>query len=353
MGAQSAIAEYCGSEDKSLSRVQIIFQMLVLCLLLVLLINYKGAAGLNKIRQTLTEGRPSVPVLPIGVRAAGMTAFRDAVGYVKIVWPALVFGVLIGAALRTSLSGTPLGRLFSGSRVRDQLAGALAGAPLMLCSCCVAPIFPAVYQRTRRLAPALALTLASPSLNPAALTLSFLLFPLRIAGARVVMALIMVLLGSAVVAKITRDSALPTTAEKDAQQDSTWRGLLTSYANSIVQLSVRTLPLILLGIWASTWIMRRLPPQLGAATGVHVLAIAIIALIATILTLPSLFEIPLALSMLAVGGPAGGAAALLFAGPATNLPSLLVIGRYSNWKVAASLAVLVWGIALAGGLLLR
>jgi hypothetical protein len=60
--------------------------------------------------------------------------------------------------------------------------------------------------------------------------------------------------------------------------------------------------------------------------------------------LPSLFEIPLALSMLDVGGPAGGAAALLFAGPATNLPSLIVIGRYNSWKVAASLAVLVWGI---------
>jgi uncharacterized membrane protein YraQ (UPF0718 family) len=55
------------------------------------------------------------------------------------------------------------------------------------------------------LASALALTLASPSLNPAALTLSFLVSPLRIAGARVAMALIMVLLGSAVVAKITRD----------------------------------------------------------------------------------------------------------------------------------------------------
>jgi uncharacterized protein len=280
-----------------------------------------------------------------------MTAFRDAVAYVKIVWPALVFAVLISAALRTSLSRTPLRRLFSGSSVRDQLAGALAGAPLMLCSCCVAPIFPAVYQRTQRLAPALALTLASPSLNPAALTLSFLLFPLRIAGARVAMALIMVLLGSAVVAKITRDSALAPTLEKDASQNSTWRGLLTSYANSIVYVSMRTVPLILLGIWASMWLMRRLPPQLGAAAGAHVLAMAMIALVATILTLPSLFEIPLALSMLAVGGPAGGAAALLFAGPATNLPSLLVIGRYSSWKVAASLAVLVWGIALAGGLL--
>lgn len=351
MGAQSAIAEPCGSEHKSSSRAQIIFQMLVLCMLLILLINYKGAAGLNKVRQTLTAG-PSIPALPVGVHAGSLTAFRDAAGYVKIVWPALVFGVLISAALRTSLSRTPLGRLFSGRSVRDQLAGALAGAPLMLCSCCVAPIFPAVYQRTRRLAPALALTLASPSLNPVALALSFILFPVRIAGARVAMALTMVLLGSAVVAKITRDSALGTTPEKDAPQNG-WQGLLASYANSIVELSVRTVPLILLGIWASMWIMRRLPPQLGAATGAHVLALAIIALVAMMLTLPSLFEIPLALSILAVGGPAGGAAALLFAGPATNLPSLLVIGRYSSWKVAASLAVLVWGIALSGSLLLR
>jgi len=352
MGTRLAIVERCGSEHKSPSRAQIIFQMLVLCLLLMLLIDYKGATGFNKIRQALTAGRPSVPTLPIGVRAASMTAFRDALGYLKIVWPALVFGVLISAALRTSLSRTPLSRLFSGSSVRDQLAGALAGAPLMLCSCCVAPIFPALYQRTQRLAPALALALASPSLNPAALTLSFLLFPLRIAGARVAMALIMVLLGSAVVAKITRDSALAPTLEKDASQNSTWRGLLTSYANSIVY-SMRTVPLILLGIWASMWLMRRLPPQLGAATGAHVLAMAMIALVATILTLPSLFEIPLALSMLAVGGPAGGAAALLFAGPATNLPSLMVIGRYSSWKVAVSLAVLIWGVALTGGLLLR
>lgn len=352
MGAQSAIVDRCGSEHKSPSRAQIIFQMFVLCLLPMLLISYKGAAGLSKIRQTMTAGRPSIPALPIGVRAASMTAFRDAVGYVKIVWPALVFGVLISAALHTSLSRAPLRGLFSGSSVRDQLAGALAGAPLMLCSCCVAPIFPAVYQRTRRLAPALALTLASPSLNPAALTLSFLLFPLRIAGARVAMALTMVLLGSAAAAKIARDSTLATTHEKEAPQ-SRWRGLLTSYANSIVHLSVRTIPLILLGILASMWIMRRLPPQLGAATGPHVLAVAIIALLATILTLPSLLEIPLALAMLAIGGPAGGAAALLFAGPATNLPSLLVIGRYSNWKVAASLGFLVWGIALSGGLLLR
>jgi uncharacterized membrane protein YraQ (UPF0718 family) len=85
------------------------------------------------------------------------------------------------------------------------------------------------------------------------------------------------------------------------------------------------------------WIMDRLPLHRATST-VGMLANAI--------------EIPLALSVLAEGGPAGAAAALLFAGPAINLPSLLVIGRYSSLKVALALALLVWAVAAGGGLLL-
>jgi uncharacterized membrane protein YraQ (UPF0718 family) len=198
----------------------------------------------------------------------------------------------------------------------------------------------------------LALTLASPSLNPAALTLSFIIFPFRIAGARVAMALMLVFVGSALLAKIARPSGIAADLG-DEQTDNTWLGLLSSYTKSLVFVSLRTMPLILVGIWASMWIMRRLPLQIGTVASTHLLAIAIIALIAVFMTLPSLFEIPLALSILAGGGPVGGAAAVLFAGPAINLSSLFVIGRYSGWKVAAAVAALVWAIAATGGLLLN
>jgi uncharacterized protein len=80
--------------------------------------------------------------------------------------------------------------------------------------------------------------------------------------------------------------------------------------------------------------------------------IVVIAFFAVLLTLPSFFEIPLALSFLAAGGPAGAAAALLFAGPAINIPSLLVIGRSAGWKRAASVALVVWCMGAVGGLLL-
>jgi uncharacterized membrane protein YraQ (UPF0718 family) len=332
--------------------VQIVVQVVILGLLLLLLIHYKGAAGLNKIRQTQATGSLRLAGLQISSDVGRpSTALSNAITYLKIVWPALVFGVLISAAARTSLSRIPLRGLFRGATVRDQLAGALAGAPLMLCSCCVAPIFPAVYQRTRKVAPALAMTLASPSLNPAALTLSFILFPWRIAGARLAMALLLVLAGSLAVARITRPPTLPLNLDAE-QEGGTWRGLLSSYWNSLVFISVRTLPLILLGIWASMWIMRLLPSDLGAIPGAHLLAVVVIALFAVLLTLPTLFEIPLALSILAAGGPVAGVVAVLFAGPAINLPSLLVIGRYTTWKTAFGVGAMVWSIAVVGGLLL-
>jgi uncharacterized membrane protein YraQ (UPF0718 family) len=289
----------------------------------------------------------------MGQKTGGPPSIRNTVSYLKIVWPALVFGVMISAAARTSLSRMPLGiTVWGRGVVRDQLSGALAGTPLMLCSCCVAPIFPAIYQRTGRLAPSLALALASPSLNPVALTLSFVLFPVRIASARLVMALTLVLIGSALAAKVTRSWNWPKEYEEE-RPGTSWPDLLLSYGRSLSYVSLRTVPLVVVGIWASMWISQRLSFAFAIGTGTHILGIAVIALIALLLTLPSLFEIPLALSLLAAGGPIGGAAAILFAGPAINVPSLLVIGRYSNWRVAAALGLVVWVIAVIGGLLLR
>jgi uncharacterized membrane protein YraQ (UPF0718 family) len=191
----------------------------------------------------------------------------------------------------------------------------------MLCSCCAAPMFPAVYQTTRKIASSLALVLAAPSLNPAALALSFMLFPWRIAGMRLAMALLLVLLGSVGVARITRAQigALPLAT---ATRESTWAGLIADYTKSVAYISLRTVPLLVIGIWASMWIMSRVTLAVSANSG-RVLAIVAIAFLAVLLALPSLFEIPLAVSVLAAGGPAGAAAALLFAGPAINLPSCL------------------------------
>src|SRR5262249_36304551 len=146
-------------------------------------------------------------------------------------------------------------------------------------------------QKTRRIGPALAVALAAPSLNPVALTLSFLLFPWQVASGRLAMALTLVLMGSALVAIITRSSNPPIEVS-EVPPEMKWGGLFMSYAKSLAYVSLRTVPLVIVGVWASMWIMRRLPlGGLGATASAQFFGVAIIALIAVLLTLPSLFEI--------------------------------------------------------------
>src|SRR6266852_4337618 len=273
--------------------------------------------------------------------------------YLNIVWPALVFGVLISAAVHAAISPQHLATLFGQGLVKPQLAAAAAGAPLMLCSCCVAPMFPAVYRRSQRLGPSLAFTLAAPALNPAALTFSFLLFPLAIAGTRLFMAVVLVVLASALVARIVGPVQVRTPAVEDFAETGDGVGdFIQAYFRSLWYITVRTVPWILLGIWVSMIIANRLPIQTLAFGGPKVLVLLVVATGALLLTMPSFFEIPLALSLLAVGASAGTALAVLIAGPAVNLASLLVIARYSHWKVAALVAAAVWATAVAGGLLI-
>src|SRR5262249_59099751 len=83
-----------------------------------------------------------------------------------------------------------------------QVLSGVAGAQLMRCSCCVVSVFSTVYERSLRLGPSLAIMLASPALNPAALFLTFLLFAPKVAAARLLMAVPVVFLSGVVIERL-------------------------------------------------------------------------------------------------------------------------------------------------------
>jgi uncharacterized membrane protein YraQ (UPF0718 family) len=183
---------------------------LLLLLLVGGLITYKSSAALQQIERARVRGAISTraDVVPAGSTPALSVTARS-VNYLAVIWQALVFGLLISAAVRAFVPVRALSRLFSGGSIRGQLIAGASGAPLMLCSCCVAPIFSAVFRRTSRLGPSLALMLAAPALNPAALVLTFLLFSPDIAWARLAMSLIAVFAGSLLVARLAGDTVRP------------------------------------------------------------------------------------------------------------------------------------------------
>ena len=143
------------------------------------LVGYKWNAATLAIQKAWSSGvlTTRADVVSFG-GATGLAAAQHSMNYFAVIWPALAFGVLISAAVRAFVRPEWL--------VQPLIGAGAAGIPLMLFSCCAAPVFTAVYERSRRLGPSLAIMLASPGLNPAAIALTFLLFTPGVAAARLV-----------------------------------------------------------------------------------------------------------------------------------------------------------------------
>lgn len=324
---------------------------LLVLLLVGGLVTYKSSSALRQIDRARVGGAISTraDVVPVG-SAPSLSVMARSANYMAVIWQALVFGLLISAAVRAFIPVAALSRLFDGGSVRGQMLAGAAGAPLMLCSCCVTPIFSSVYRRTSRLGPSLALMVAAPALNPAALVLTFLLFSADIAWTRLAMSLVAVFAGTALVARLAGDrrgDALP--APVSTFEPPPEGGPVMRYLESLTHIGLRTVPLIVIGVIVSMWISDYLPMWIQSpSAGVWMIVIA--ASLALPLALPTFFEIPLAVALLAAGAPAGAAAALLFAGPVVNLPSLLTVGQVAGWKAMVLIASMVWLVAVAGGL---
>lgn len=328
-----------GREAEGTSRPAV-FSVWLIAAVAMVLVTYKGSAALQK----LGEARNSA--VHWTQQPAGLGAVHGSLAYLRIVWPALVFGIVLSAAVRAAVPSELLARLFGREGARERAGAALTGAPLMLCACCSAPIFQTVYKPGRALGPALALMLSPPSLNPASLTLTFLLLPGRIAAARLVMAVTLVAFGTALVARLSGDSALPAPAKEENKHS----GLAVAFMRSLAHVTIRTVPWIVVGIFLSFWIAARVPLEGSLSVVPKPLLMFIASAIALLLTLPTFFEIPLAVSAFAAGAPAGVAAVILFAGPAVNLPSLFIVGRNSSWRTAVLVGAVVLLIAVTGGL---
>src|SRR6266480_7558531 len=328
---------------------QIFYFVLPVLVIVGALIAYKSSTALGVIGKVSATGviTPRGNVIPrVGASNAGV--LTRTLNYFLVIWPALVFGILISAAVSTFVSPQWLSRLLGRRSLRSHVFAGLAGAPLMLCSCCVAPIFTGVYERSARLGPSLGLMLAAPALNPAALILTFLLFDFKIATTRAAASIAAVLFSGMIADKLFGGQSVPCEIE-DMSQSASVGSLLMRFVRSCVQVALRLVPIIVIGVLVSMMMAQWLPAGAFASASAKFIVVIVVATLAVPLALPTFFEIPLALVLIAAGAPVGAALALLIAGPAVNLPSLLTIMRSTSWRVSAVVAASVWVIAVASG----
>ena len=340
------------NSEASQTTIQRVFHFALPTLLIIgALIVYKSSAAVAVIGKVSATGAftPRGNVIPL-VGSSGAGILTRTLNYFLVIWPALLFGILISGAVTTFVSPRWLVRALGRGSLRGQLIAGAAGAPLMLCSCCVAPIFKGVYERSARLGPSLGLMLAAPALNPAALILTFMLFGYTIAGMRLTASIVAVLVIGIVADKIFGRVRVPCEID-DTAQILSGRSHLLRFLQSCFQVALRLIPVIVIGVLISMVTAQWLPASAFTSPAARPLAVLAVATFAIPLALPTFFEIPLAFVLLSSGAPIGAALALLIAGPAINLPSLLTITKSTSWKIATVVAASVWVIAVASGLL--
>ena len=321
--------------------------MLSLLVLVGALVTYKTATALRVIERVKAGG-----ALPATSVTAGLDVVSRTIDYLAVIWPALLFGILISAAVQTFISPELLVRLFGRTARRAQLTGGLAGSPLMLCSCCVAPIFSTVYRDSFRLAPSLALMLSAPSLNPASLVLTFMaVCRHRGMGSRLAGACRRLLRYAAHRSLRTfsfrRNGPAPTSLARQAPCLLGWadlppivcardraRGTADCRGDSCRDVRGRApIDRRIRGVGRSPHNDRGDCGNCCPCSATH------------------LFEIPIALTLITAGAPTGAAVAVLFAGPAVNLSSLLTVGREAGWKASVLSGLMVWLLAVIGGVI--
>jgi uncharacterized membrane protein YraQ (UPF0718 family) len=318
--------------------------LLLLLTALSALLYYKWGASLRVYSALQATGK--LAVNPDLLLHGGL--WKGTLAYFGKIWLALVYGVVIGAVLRAAIPPSWITRALGARGLKGSLAGGLAGAPLMLCSCCVTPIFTGLHERGARLSSSLAVMLAAPGFNLAALVLTFALLPTRIAVGRAVCAMVIVLAIPPMLSRLESDTETRASRAREPTEPMTARDFVLRFLRSIAYLVVVTVPLILVGVVLGTL---ALPYVTHLATAGVVVGVALVALLSVVIALPTFFEIPIALVMMKLGAPPGVVLAVLVAGPIVNLPSVLVVGRETSPRLAACLAAGVWGIASVAGIL--
>src|SRR5712691_2955966 len=335
-------------EESPTTARRIFYLVLPVLVIVGALIAYKSSAALTVIGKVSATGAftPRGNIIPrVGASEAGV--LTRTLNYFVVIWPALLFGILISAAVSTFVSPLWLARLLGRRSLRSQAIAGLAGAPLMLCSCCVAPIFTGVYERSARLGPSIGVMLAAPALNPAALILTFMLFDYKVGTVRLAASIVAVLFTGMIADRLLGETEVH--CAKNNWQAAARPADFLHFLRACARVTVRLVPAIVLGVLASMIIAQMIPVRTFNSPAAQFLAIIVVAAVAVPLALPTFFEIPMALILLGSGAPAGAAMALLIAGPSVNLPSLLTIMRSTNWKVAAMVAVSIWTLAVLSG----
>ena len=265
----------------------------------------------------------------------------------------MTFSFLFGPAALTFLA--MLRRRRTTSVFLNTLFGAAVGAPLAVCTNCIAPIARGFFASGMSTESVLAAMFASPALNVVVLAMTFVLFPTSVALLKLFTVLFLIFVFVPLAVK-RQDTALPIECAIDIPVSETWGQALVatirSYLINFWYIARVALPFMLLAAFLGALVIEILPAK-ALFVPVSILGIVAVAIVSSFLPVPMAFDVAIAYILLAKGVPLPYCVTILCTLGIVSVFSLLIVGKTASWKIAGAAYATTVALGTAAGLIAR
>jgi uncharacterized membrane protein YraQ (UPF0718 family) len=247
----------------------------------------------------------------------------------------MYFALPFGAAMMTLLAGMAAPKRFS-SAAGNVLCGAVAGAPMGVCTNCATPVAQSLLVGGASTRLTVAAMISSPSFNPVVVAMAFVLFPLplavmRVAVPAVLLAALPLLVGENGLA--VRTIAIP---NEERALGPRLVGFCRTYLRNLLRLTLLTLPWMLLAAVLGALAAETIPAY-GTHLPVSVAGVVCVAILGTLLPVPMALDVALAYVLYHAGVPVPYVAVLLCTLGPVSVYSLSALGKQLDWRTSLRL----------------
>lgn len=268
----------------------------------------------------------------------------------------MTFGLALGGAALSLLGSAPAAdRALARRGFTGTLLGMLLGAPLNLCVNCASVTSAGACRRVGAPEAAYGIVLGSALWNIIGLSTIGTLFPRPVFIARLVFGIVMTTLALPLLCRwllpiVPSDDQVVEPAEPVGWRDGA-TAALHDWWESCALLAVRLLPLMVGATLLAALTRVMIQPLFGPFSGDTPISILALTLAGSLVSVPVLFEIPLAMIVAQLGAGVGGIAAVLCTAPSIGVFTVPLMARMGGWRLALALLVVTFILGAGAGAL--
>ena len=279
------------------------------------------------------------PTMPLAERVG-----RTSVNWLWTNRFGMYFALPFGAAIMTILARKRPRRFEHAAA--NVLCGAVAGAPLGVCTNCATPIGQSLLVSGASTRLTVAAMISSPSFNPVVVAMAFVLFPWPMAAARVLVPTLVLLALPLLVSESRPALKSAIVPDWTGEPHKPILSVLSGFLRNLLRLTLLTLPWMLLAAVLGA-LAAEVVPAYGTHLPVSALGVMAVAVLGTLLPVPMAFDIGLAWVLYRAGVPAAYVTTLLCTLGVVSIYSLTALGQQLGRAAALRLA---GAVALLGAI---